>query len=163
MAGQIETAKEIGAAGVALGVLSADGRVDVERTRALIELARPMHVTFHRAFDETGNLSVALEDVITTGADNLLTSGGAPDVLTGAARIAALTRQASGRIRIIAGGGLRLKSLVEVARRSGVYALHGSLIRESADEGGTRTLEANVRAALRLLRQARGEEAMART
>jgi copper homeostasis protein len=160
MAGQIETAKETGAAGVALGVLSADGRVDVKHTRELIELARPMRVTFHRAFDETRDLSEALEDVIAAGADHLLTSGGAPDVLTGATSIAALARQAGGRIRIIAGGGLRLKHLIEAVRRSGVYSIHGSLTQESADANGNGTLEANVRAALRLLRQARGEEAV---
>lgn len=160
MASQIETAKEAGAAGVALGVLRADRRVDLERTRTLIEVARPMHVTFHRAFDETRNLSEALEDVIAAGADHLLTSGGAPDVLTGAATIAGLARQARARIQIIAGGGLRLKNLVEAVRRSGVYAIHGSLTRESADASGNGTLEANVHTALRLLRQARGEEAV---
>jgi copper homeostasis protein len=162
MAGQIETAKETGAAGVAIGVLRADGRVDVKQARILIELARPMHVTFHRAFDATRDLHEALEDVIAAGADNLLTSGGAPDVLAGAAIIGALARQAGTRIRITAGGGLRLNSLVEVVRCSGVYALHGSLTRESASNGHIEhtALASNVRAALRLLRQAHGEEAV---
>jgi copper homeostasis protein len=162
IASQIETAKEAGAAGVALGVLRPDRRVDVERTRTLIELARPMHVTFHRAFDETRDVGESLEDVIAAGADHLLTSGGAPDVLTGATAIAGLARQAGTRIQIIAGGGLQLKNLVEAVRRSGVYALHGSLTRESASNGHIEhtALESNVRAALRLLRQAHGEEAV---
>jgi len=162
MAAEIETAKETGAAGVALGVMRPDGRVDVERTSTLIELARPMHVTFHRAFDESRDPSKALEDVIATGADNLLTSGGARDVLTGAAIIGALARQAGDRIRITAGGGLRLNTLVEVVRRSGVHALHGSLTRESSSNGHVehKALESNVRAALRLLREAHGEEAV---
>jgi copper homeostasis protein len=164
MAAQIQTAKEAGAAGVAIGVLRADGRIDVERARTLIELARPMHVTFHRAFDETRDLGEALEDVIAAGADSLLTSGGASDVLTGAATIGALARQACARIRITAGGGLWLNSLVDVVRRSGVYALHGSLTRESASNGHIehKALESNVRAALRLLREAHGEEAVLR-
>jgi copper homeostasis protein len=154
MQGQIEQAKNAGAGGVALGVLLRDGRVDVERARALVELARPMDVTFHRAFDETRDLGEALEDVIATGAESLLTSGGAADVLTGARLIGVLRRQAAGRIRIIAGGGLRLESLVEVVRRAGVYSLHGSLSRRNGSaspaQNGHR-LEDDVREAVRLL------------
>src|ERR1700728_434338 len=117
MSRQIEQARQAGASGVALGVLLPDGRVDVERTRALVELARPLAVTFHRAFDETPDLSEALERVIETGADNLLTSGGAADVLAGAESIARLQHQAGERIHIIAGGGLRLANLAELVRR----------------------------------------------
>jgi copper homeostasis protein len=154
MRSQIAQAKGAGAGGVALGVLLRDGRVDVARTRALVELARPMDVTFHRAFDETRDLGEALEDVIATGAESLLTSGGAADVLTGARLIGVLRRQAAGRIRIIAGGGLRLESLIEVVRRAGVYSLHGSLSRTN---GGASTahngrgLKDDVREAVRLL------------
>ena len=99
---QIEQAKEAGAAGVVVGVLRPDGSVDVERTRELVKLGRPMSVTFHRSFDETSNLIEALEAVIETGADCLLTSGGAPDVLTGAESIAQLRRQAGERLAIMA-------------------------------------------------------------
>lgn len=154
---QIEAARDAGASGVALGVLRADGRVDVERTRALIELARPMSITFHRAFDETSDRRQALEDVITSGADSLLTSGGADNVLSGAAAIAELARQSAGRIQILAGGGLRLANLLEVVRRSGVLSLHGSLTRETV-QGQPRGLERSVREALRLLREAEREQ-----
>ena len=152
---QIGQAKEAGASGVAVGVLLPDGRVDVERTRALVELARPMAVTFHRAFDETPDLDEALENVIETGADNLLTSGGAANVLSGAESLARLRQRAAGRIHIIAGGGLRLTSLVEVVRRSGTFSLHGSLTRDNgaaAREFTPDGLEAEVREAVRLLR-----------
>jgi len=84
---QVQWVKEAGAAGVAMGVLLPDSRVDVDRSRELVELARPMKVTFHRAFDETPDLGVALEAVIKTRADCLLTSGGAPNVLTGATQV----------------------------------------------------------------------------
>jgi copper homeostasis protein len=152
---QIGAAKEVGASGVAVGVLREDGRVDVEHTRALVELAAPMAATFHRAFDETPDLGESLERVIATGADGLLTSGGAKEVLDGAESIAALLRRAAGRIHLIAGGGLQLETLAEVVRRSGAFSLHGSLKRRNghaaADE--TALLEADVREAVRLLRR----------
>ena len=161
---QIEQAKSAGAAGVALGVLLADGRVDVERTRALVELARPMHVTFHRAFDETSRedygMDEALEDVIDTGADSLLTSGGAPNVLIGAEQIGRLQAQAGDRLEVMAGGGLKLANLAEVVGRSGVTCLHGSLSRMRG-AGSKRVsltelqagLEADLREAIRILQQ----------
>jgi len=150
---QIERIKLSGAAGVVTGVLLPDGRVDVERSRALVSQARPMAVTFHRAFDETPDLKEALESVILVGADSLLTSGGETDVLTGANSIASLVKLAGGRIQIIAGGGLRLETLLEVVRRTGVSALHGSLTRiESEDAGISSALETDVQAAVSLLR-----------
>lgn len=152
---QIEQAREAGASGVAIGVLLPDGRVDVERSRALAAFARPMAVTFHRAFDHTRDLSEALEDVIATGADSLLTSGGAADVLSGAEVIGRLLRQAEARVQIIAGGGLQLENLVQVVRRSGICSLHGSLIRRAGKpsaELNLEVLEADVREAIRLLR-----------
>jgi copper homeostasis protein len=154
---EVEAAKAAGASGVAIGILLADGRVDVARTRELAVWARPMSVTFHRAFDEAADLDEALEAVIETGADLLLTSGGAGDVMTGAAAIARLRRQAGTRLEIMAGGGLRLANLSEVVLRTGVSYLHGSLTPETAVNGDlplTNQLEENVRQAVRLLREA---------
>jgi copper homeostasis protein len=165
---QIEQALRAGAAGIAVGVLLQDGRVDLQRSRELVELGRPMSVTFHRAFDETEDLTEALEAVIQTGADCLLTSGGAPDVLTGAESIARLHTQAGERLNIMAGGGLKLANLAEVVRRTGVSYLHGSLTRKQSDSGKTNgkstgnghlavsrqsMLEADVRESIRLLRR----------
>jgi copper homeostasis protein len=160
---QIEEAKDAGAAGVAIGVLLPDGRVDVVRTRELAELARPMKVTFHRAFDVTSNPEQALEDVILTGADWLLTSGGAATVLAGAEQIGRLQSQAGDRLEVMAGGGLKLANLAEVVRRSGVTCLHGSLSRSGSrsksrnsvgDELAQPTVfEEDVREAIRLLQQ----------
>src|SRR6266496_5252381 len=65
----IEIAKSQGADGVVLGILATDGNVDVQRTRKLIEFARPLSVTFNRAFDMTVDLFCALDDVCETGAD----------------------------------------------------------------------------------------------
>jgi len=149
---QIEQAKLAGAAGIAVGVLLPDGRVDVERSRDLARLGRPMRVIFDRAFDETVNLVEALEAVILTGADCLLTSGGAPNVLAGAESIARLYMQAGGQLQIMAGGGLQLTNLAEVVRRTGVSCLHGSLSRTRA-AGSPSMLEKDVRESVRLLRR----------
>jgi copper homeostasis protein len=156
---QIQWVRQAGAAGVALGVLLADGRVDVDRSRELVKLARPMKVTFHRAFDRTPDKAAALESVIRTGADCLLTSGGAPNVLEGVKQLKTLVKQADGRIQIMAGGGLRLASMVEVLEQTGLRCLHGSLTRRAGDGlpesdqtgGPTETLLADVRTAVRLM------------
>jgi copper homeostasis protein len=157
---QIQWVRHAGAAGVALGVLQADGRVDVVRSRELVELARPMKVTFHRAFDRTPDLGVALEAVISTGADCLLTSGGAPNVLAGVKQLKRLVIQAGNRIQIMAGGGLRLASMVEVLEQTGLRCLHGSLTRRAEDGlpqsdqtgGQAEILQADVRSAVRMMR-----------
>jgi copper homeostasis protein len=127
MAEDIRHAKSLGAAGVVLGLLRTDGVVDVEGTRRLVELARPMDVTFHRAFDSTPSLPDALESVIETGCRRVLTSGGQPNALKGADMLAALVAQAAGRIEIAVGGGLRLQNAATLARLTGATHFHGSL------------------------------------
>ena len=100
----IELAKSERADGVVLGVLKSNGRVDVERTRQLVELAQPLSVTFHRAFDVSANLLEAFEDVCATGADRLLTSGGEQECLQGIDTVARLVHSSQGRISVMAGG-----------------------------------------------------------
>lgn len=119
--------RELGAAGVVLGLLNSNGTVDVEATRRLVELARPLKVTFHRAFDVTPSLEDALEDVIATGCDRVLTSGGRSDAMQGAEVLARLVVQAGERIEVALGGGLRLANAAEVALRTGASSFHGSL------------------------------------
>lgn len=123
----IDEAKDLGADGVVFGVLHSDRSVDTVRTQLLVERARPMQVTFHRAFDEVVDLDAALEDVIAVGCDRILTSGGAPDVVAGAAALARLVARSGGRIAIAVGGGLRLKDAQDLARRTGATHFHGSL------------------------------------
>jgi copper homeostasis protein len=129
MRDDIAHVKSLGAAGVVLGVLAADATADIAATRSLVELARPMQVTFHRAFDATASLSAALEDVIAIGCDRVLTSGGRPDVVAGAQTLADLVRQAGGRIDIAVGGGLRLQNAASLSRTTGATHFHGSLRR----------------------------------
>jgi copper homeostasis protein len=126
----IQIAAQNGADGVALGLLTADGDVDVERTRALIDLANPLEVTFHRAIDLARDMDEALEDVILAGADRILTSGAEPTAMQGRFRIGNMVQAAKGRIAIMAGGGVRAENVEEIARATRAKDFHAALRRQ---------------------------------
>ena len=120
-------AKESGMDGVVLGVLTKDHRVDVERTRELVELVRPLPVTYHRAFDEPADLHQALEDVIQSGAKRILTSGGAKSALEGAAVLGELIEAAGNRIVIVPGAGISALNIEQIAQQTGASEFHSGL------------------------------------
>jgi copper homeostasis protein len=120
----VTTAGLLGADGVVLGVLQSNGTVDVDRTAALIEAARPLDVTFHRAFDFTRDADEALDRLMALGVDRVLTSGQAARAVDGVSTIAGLVRRAAGRIGIVAGGGIRPDNVQEVVQGSGVTEIH---------------------------------------
>ena len=120
----IEQAKSLGVDGVAIGALTADGDVDVDRMRSLIELARPMSVTFHRAFDFTRDRATAVEALFALGMDRMLTSGGAATAAEGAAAIAALVRAVEGRIIVMAGGSITASNVAGLVAATGVKEVH---------------------------------------
>ena len=122
----IAAAKRSGARGVVLGVLRTDGTIDAETTRALVELARPMEVTFHRAFDMTRDLDEALETLIEIGIDRVLTSGGEANVIDGLERITELVRVAGERIAVMPGGGVREENIRRVIDTTGAREIHFS-------------------------------------
>jgi len=119
---EVDEAKALGASGVVFGVLHADGTVDRARTAELVALARPLSVTFHKAFDATRDPFEALDVLIDLGVDRVLTSGQAPTAREGLGRLAELVRHAAGRLAVMAGGevnaadlpGLRGAGLAEV-------------------------------------------------
>ena len=120
----VTTAGLLGADGVVLGVLQPNGMVDVDRTAALIEAARPLDVTFHRAFDFTPNAAEALDRLMALGIDRVLTSGQAARALDGVATIAGVVQRAAGRIGVVAGGGIRPDNVKAVVQGSGVSEIH---------------------------------------
>lgn len=120
----IEGAQALGADGVVLGLLRPDGRVDRRRTAALIALARPLDVTFHRAIDVSRDALAALDDLLALGVDRVLTSGQARTALAGGRVIAALVERAAGRLVILAGGGVDAANARLVVARTGVQEIH---------------------------------------
>lgn len=126
MIADIEACVRLGCDGVVIGALDADGEVDAAVCREQIAVAGPLGVTFHRAFDAARDHGRALEAAIALGCERILTSGGAADAWSGAARIAELNAQAAGRIALMAGAGVTPGNIAELARRTGVRELHAS-------------------------------------
>lgn len=120
----IRAAKGFGADGVVFGCLTAKGDIDRERTGELIELARPLNVTFHRAFDVCRDARQGLEDLVALGVNRVLTSGQEESCLEGQELIAALQKQAAGRIIIMPGGGLTPRNVGRIVAATGVAEVH---------------------------------------
>ena len=121
----IAHARKAGATGVVFGILTADGKVDVERTRALVEASEGMETTFHRAVDMTEDYAQAVEDVIAAGCTRILTSGGYDKAIDGIDNIRRAVELSRGRIEIMAGSGVVAKNAEEL-KGAGVDALHFS-------------------------------------
>ncbi len=137
MRADVEMCRTLGCAGVALGALDAAGRVDMAACRPLLEAAGPLDVTFHRAFDECASQAQALEDVVALGCRRVLTSGGQSTAAAGQAQLAALVRQAAGRVAIMPGAGISAANVRALAAATGAREFHASAKRlvpaEAAD------------------------------
>jgi copper homeostasis protein len=127
MRASIKSAKQVQMDGVVLGVLQQDQCVDVHRTRELVELARPLPITFHRAFDESADPRQALENVIQSGAKRILTSGGAKNAFEGVAMLAELAAAAGDRVIIVPGAGINASNIAQVANVTGAREFHSGL------------------------------------
>ncbi len=119
----VDTAKRLGADGVVIGLLTPDGAVDMERTRTLVNLARPLSVTFHRAFDVCRDPYAALEALVSLEVNRVLTTGQEPTLLEGLDLVAELVRRAGERI-IIMGGGATERTAARIVAQSGLAELH---------------------------------------
>lgn len=126
----IETCVALGCDGVVLGVLDADGDVDMERCYGLVAAAGRLGVTFHRAFDLVRDPRRALDDVIALGCERVLTSGGQASAMDGAALIRELIARARGRIRIMPGAGVTEHNIAVLAVATGAHEIHASAKRQ---------------------------------
>lgn len=118
--------KEAGCDGVVIGLLDAKGNIDKARTAKLVELAYPLGVTFHRAFDRVNNLQQGLEDIIECGCERILTSGGLPTVMEGKENLKMLVEQADNRITIMPGSGLHSNNIEELMNYTNATEFHTS-------------------------------------
>ncbi len=125
---EIRMCGETGCDGVVIGLLNPNGSIDTVRTAALADIAREygMSVTFHRAFDRCNDLFKGLEDVISTGCDRILTSGGKDSALIGASTIRRLIERAGNRIVIMPGAGISENNIAGLVRETGLREFHGS-------------------------------------
>jgi copper homeostasis protein len=122
----IEMCKRASVDGVVFAILKTDGSLDKERCKKLIDLARPLKVTCHRAFDVTNDSFLGLEDCIEIGFDRILTSGRKPKAMEGANLIRQLVDQANGRISIMPGSGVNEENVLPLIKETGVNEIHFS-------------------------------------
>jgi copper homeostasis protein len=120
----IEVAMALGAAGVVVGVLTGESVLDRQQMAALVNLARPIKVTCHKAFDQIVEPLEAIDTLITLGVERVLTSGGQPSAMEGAGMLARLVARAANRLTIMAGGRLSIANLETVITQSRVTAVH---------------------------------------
>jgi copper homeostasis protein len=118
--------KRLGVDGLVIGLLTADGDIDLPRTKRLVELAAPMPITFHRAFDVARDPFKALEDIIASGCTRLLTSGQEANALEGASLISKLREAAGERLTLMPGAGVRLNNIAQLIAETGCVEYHTS-------------------------------------
>ncbi|MDB6158659.1 MAG: copper homeostasis protein CutC [Gammaproteobacteria bacterium] len=123
---EIDIVRSMRLAGIVIGASRVDGSLDEEILRALLEHAAGLPAVLHRAFDLAPDFHAALETAIELGFVRVLTSGGAPDAVSGSAVIRSLVEQAAGRIEIMAGAGLTPDNVMTLVRSTRVPALHSS-------------------------------------
>jgi copper homeostasis protein len=114
--------------GIVFGILSEKNTIDKERCSGLIESAKPMKATLHRAFDAVSNPLKSLEEIISCGFERILTSGQKSSALQGVSVISGLIEKANGRISIMPGGGVRAENISELRSKTGANEFHSSAL-----------------------------------
>ncbi len=120
----VKVLRDMGVVGVVIGCLTPDGRIDEVRTKALVDAARPMKVTCHRAFDMTRDYREAIEALIRVGVDRVLTSGQRDTAIEGSDILKDIITIADGRIIIMACGALDAGNIAQVRTTTGVDEMH---------------------------------------
>jgi copper homeostasis protein len=119
-------AKDLGYEGAVLGLLQANGTVDTERTKRLVDIAYPLEITFHRAFDRASNPLEALEHIIDCGCSRILTSGQVPNAFDNKTLIKQLVEASDERIIIMPGSGVRSNNIQQLIEYTGATEVHSS-------------------------------------
>lgn len=127
MMDEVKLCKNLGCDGVVIGLLNKKGEIDLQRTSQLVELAYPLEVTFHRAFDRCKDPFLAMEQLIEIGCQRILTSGQQPTAPQGIDVIAQLIKAADERVIIMPGSGVRKDNIKELAEKTGAKEFHSSL------------------------------------
>ena len=126
----IRICRELGVDGVVFGCLTEEGEIDREANRRLVELARPMSITFHRAFDRTADPMKALEDIISLGCNRILTSGQQPKAIDGISLLAQLEKKLKEYplppIQLLAGSGVNEENIRQIFDATGIHEYHFS-------------------------------------
>jgi copper homeostasis protein len=130
MLADVEALRRLGVAGVVVGCLTTEGEIDEPRMRALVEAAGPLSVTCHRAFDMTRDAAAAVEALVRCGVDRVLTSGQRDTALAGLETLRATVEAASGRLRVMACGGLDAGNIARVRDGTGAPELHFAALRD---------------------------------
>jgi copper homeostasis protein len=126
MKNDITVCKELGFAGVVIGLLLPDGNIDKERTKILVALAAPMAVTFHRAFDRCNDPIRGLHDIIETGCKRILTSGQVPSAPDALDLLQTLVKEAGNKIIIMPGSGVRGNNIATIKKVTNAKEFHSS-------------------------------------
>ena len=133
MKSEIEAIKKLEVNGFVFGILNDDNSVNIEQNTELVNLAKPIPCTFHRAFDEVANYKIALEKVISCGFSTILTSGTFPNVMEGKEVLKELVIQANNRITIMPGGSLRSTNISELDELVNANFYHSSAITDGSE------------------------------
>jgi copper homeostasis protein len=128
MEAAIDAASAAGAHGVVFGALRPDATIDPDAMRRLIDRARPLPVTCHKAIDATRDPLEALDALLALGVDRVLTSGGADTAAAGAATIARMVARAGDALVVMAGGGVRAHNVADLVARTGVREVHARVL-----------------------------------
>lgn len=123
---EVEFCKRSGCDGIVTGALTQGGLVDKEKCKILIDLAFPMEVTFHRAFDRVADPFASLEDLITLGFERILTSGLKPKAEQNTNLLLQLIQKSAGRIIIMPGSGVNSENIISIAEKTGAKEFHSS-------------------------------------
>ena len=118
--------KEMGVNGFVIGILNPDGSVDSRKIHDIVELAKPLPITFHRAIDVCNDPIGAVDELVMAGVSRILTSGGQPSALLGKNKINQMVHVANGRLQIMAGAGVNDQNVVDLVESTNVKDIHFS-------------------------------------